>query len=203
MHTNTTQTNCWHSRYTRWEYEEDTFGSPYKEPPKQIDFWISPQTQQTWTLPSPTQSHSSQLPTMSTLTVSLMLSRIQEELRTMKSEQAKAERDAKKAADKAAKRYSWCWEGETKKANDAAKTLASLQTKVLKSVKKENGEVGKPKNLYYQNFCKWSKGAMVSSEEDIKAVVESVHGTRHSGISYPRMSGPHQTLHGTSLPRLA
>ena len=92
------------------------------------------------------------------------------ELRTMKSEQAKAERDAKKAADKAAKKAIRDAEkAETKKANDAAKTLASLQTKVLKSVKKENGEVGKPKNLYYQNFCKWSKGADGPSEEDIKA----------------------------------
>ena len=58
---------------------------------------------------------------------------------------------------------------EAKKAKEAAKTLASLQTKVLKSVKKETGEPVKPNNHYYQNFCKWSNGDEGPTEEEVKA----------------------------------
>ena len=78
------------------------------------------------------------------------------EVKKLEAEQKKSERDAEKA--------------EAKKAKEAAKTLASLQTKVMKSVKKETGEPVKPNNHFYQNFCKWSNGDEGPSEEEIKAV---------------------------------
>ena len=77
------------------------------------------------------------------------------EVKKLEAEQKKAEREAQKA--------------EAKKAKEAAKTLASLQTKVLKSVKKETGEPVKPNNHYYQNFCKWSNGDEGPTEEEVKA----------------------------------
>lgn len=77
------------------------------------------------------------------------------EVKKLEAEQKKSERDAEKA--------------EAKKAKDAAKTLASLQTKVMKSVKKETGEPVKPNNHFYQNFCKWSNGDEGPTQEDIHA----------------------------------
>lgn len=77
------------------------------------------------------------------------------EVKKLEAEQKKAERDAEKA--------------EAKKAKETAKTLASLQTKVMKSVKKETGEPVKPNNYFYQNFCKWSNSDEGPTEEEIKA----------------------------------
>lgn len=77
------------------------------------------------------------------------------EVKKLEAEQKKVERDAEKA--------------ETKNAKETAKTLASLQTKVMKSVKKETGEPVKPNNHFYQNFCKWSNSDEGPTEEEIKA----------------------------------
>jgi chemotaxis protein histidine kinase CheA len=99
------------------------------------------------------------------------------EIKNLEKAAAKAERDADKAAKAEAKKLEAeqkkvvveAEKAEAKKAKEAAKTLASLQTKVLKSVKKETGEPVKPNNHYYQNFCKWSNGDEGPTEEEIKA----------------------------------